>query len=438
MGDSPRAFKILEILATGTFGIVCVAQDVHTGKLRALKVLHSRHVGRKDIIARARDEARLLREFEHPHIVRVHEFLEIKERPVLVMEWVRGVHLGKLIQDHPTGLPVDVAIELTRQIARALDAGWNTPPRGGDNPMHIIHRDLKPTNLLLSIDGTLKVVDFGIAKGHIPRREADTLSMVLGARGYLAPERLDGAPDAMSGDTYALGVVFHQLLTGETLDMSLHQEQHQESLAQILRALNPEGLRGPALQTLRGLLASMCAYTPQDRPQHATVVQRLEQIQSAIGRQPSLKSFAKATVLPLFLRRHPRPPATRREYSEVSFLEKELPPVHQWAVPSVDPMVEAQLLKGTWRTEPGPLKMLLLCHPHWSPHPFLSCLPRAPSSPWRFWEKTTSARDITQLLRFLTPRAQHPKVRSRALILSGHSDPGVRAAARDLLDIEGA
>ena len=436
MGDSSRPFKILEILATGTFGIVCVAHDVRSGKLRALKVLHSRHVGRKDITARARDEARLLGEFEHPNIVRLHEFLEVTQRPVLVMEWVRGVHLGKLIQDHPTGLPVDVAIELTRQIACALDAAWNTPPRGGGNPMHIIHRDLKPTNVLLSIDGSLKVVDFGIAKGHIPRREADTLSMVLGARGYLAPERLDGAPDAMSGDTYALGVVFHQLLTGETLDMSLHPEQHQEGLAKVLRSLNPEQLRGPALQTLRGLLASMCAYTPQDRPKHATVVQRLEQIQSAIGREPSLKSFARSAVLPLFLTRNPQPPSTRREYSEVSFLEKELPPRPQWAIPNVDPIVEEHLRKGMWRTEPEALKILLLCHPHWSPNPFLSSLPRAPSSPWRFWQKTTSARDITQLLRFLTPRAQHPDVRRRALALSGHSDPGVRAAARDLLDID--
>ena len=335
--SAPRpAFRILEILATGTFGIVCVAHEVRTGKLRALKILHSRHVGRKDITARARDEARLLREIDHPNIVRVHAFAEIAERPVLIMEWVRGLHLGKLILDHTTGLPAPVAIEITRQIASALDAAWTTCPRSGESPMHIIHRDLKPTNVLLSIDGVVKVVDFGIAKGHVPRREADTLSMVLGARGYLAPERLDGAPDAMSGDTYALGVVFHQLLTGEKLDMSLHPEQHGDALAQVIRELYPSGIKGPALQALRGLLASMCAYRPQDRPQHATVVQRLEQIQKAMGGDTSLTTFARKAVLPNFLQRHALSPRSRREYAEVSFLESDLPPFDEWAVPDID------------------------------------------------------------------------------------------------------
>ena len=433
--SAPRpAFRIVEILATGTFGIVCVAHDVRTGKLRALKVLHSRHVGRKDITARARDEARLLRELDHPNIVRVHAFAEITERPVLIMEWVRGVHLGKLILDHANGLPASVAIEITRQIACALDAAWTTCPRSGKSPMHIIHRDLKPTNVLLSIDGVVKVVDFGIAKGHVPRREADTLSMVLGARGYLAPERLDGAPDAMSGDTYALGVVFHQLLAGEKLDMSLHPEQHEETLAQGIRELYPSGITGPALQALRGLLASMCAYRPENRPQHATVVQRLEQIQAAMGGEVSLRPFAQDAVLPAFLQRHARTPKSRREYTEVSFLESGLPPQDLWAAPDIDARIEQHLKAGPWRSNPGALQAILLRHPHWSPNPFLSCLPRSAPSGWRFWEKALSAGDVTQLLRFLTPRASHPKVRARALALAGYPDPNVRSVARDLLD----
>ncbi|HHO52974.1 MAG TPA: serine/threonine protein kinase, partial [Deltaproteobacteria bacterium] len=242
MSSGTPAYKLLEIAAAGTFGTVCVVRDLDRGTLVALKVLKEAHLHRPRVIARTRDEAAMLSQLHHPGIVQVGQLLYLEDRPVLVMEWVRGLSLEAILEPRRRGLPLPIAIEIVRQVTLALGAAYHALPTRGHEPMRIIHRDIKPSNLLLSVDGVVKVVDFGIARGDFEGKEAKTLSMVLGARGYLAPERLDGHDDKPSCDIYSLGIVLYELLTGQHVMLSVHRDYHTQALERHLTALSPEGL----------------------------------------------------------------------------------------------------------------------------------------------------------------------------------------------------
>ncbi len=110
MQMQPPAFKLREITAAGTFGTVCIVQDMYRGKLVALKVLKQAHLHRPRVIARARDEAAMLSRIDHPSVVHVEGLMHVGERPIVVMEWVRGVSLEDLIKREKRGLPVGVSI----------------------------------------------------------------------------------------------------------------------------------------------------------------------------------------------------------------------------------------------------------------------------------------------------------------------------------------
>ncbi|MCA9571040.1 MAG: serine/threonine protein kinase, partial [Myxococcales bacterium] len=185
-------FQIVQVTAAGTFGTVCVAFDWTSKRFYALKVLKERFKTHEKVLARSRDEAAMLAAMDHPNILQVHELFHVDERPVIVMEWIQGCSLQDLVDCSTTGLPAATALEIVRQGCLALDAAYNAPEPHTGQPMRIIHRDLKPSNMLLSLRGVVKVVDFGIAKAAFGGRESKTVSMVLGSRDYMAPERLDG------------------------------------------------------------------------------------------------------------------------------------------------------------------------------------------------------------------------------------------------------
>ena len=209
-------FEILEIPASGAYGTIAVVrQNEGEGRIVAVKALRTGHLSRPRLMARARDEARMMYHLRHPNIIRVDELLDVGGRPVLVMEWVEGASLSQVL-GQVGQFPIPIAMEIARQTALALDAAYNT--RNPDSTrMRIVHRDIKPANLILSLGGDLKVVDFGIAHGEFFDREATTVNTVMGTQGYMAPERLDGMNDHPAIDVYALGISLYELVTGEVL-----------------------------------------------------------------------------------------------------------------------------------------------------------------------------------------------------------------------------
>jgi serine/threonine protein kinase len=425
----PYAYQLLEICAAGTFGTVIVVRDLEQGTLRALKVLKEAHLNRPRVIARTRDEAAILSAIHHPGIVHVDGLVEIEGRPVVLMDWVRGLSLEQLLKHQPEGVPVPEAIEIVRQATLALGAAYHWVPDGSTQPMHIIHRDVKPSNMLLSVDGELKLVDFGIARGEFEGKEAQTMSMVLGARGYLAPERLDGYDDKPSCDVYSLGILLYELITGRHVVLSVHKDFHAEALDKHLKQLTWPGAPAEALETLRSVIADMCRYEESRRPDYQDLVNRLQLAIEQAGTPADLPTYATRAVYPVFRARSRTRPIDHPAYRDLAFVERAGKQVKQPAPPDVDQEIRVFLRQPDWTARMDALERLLVTNPHWSEQPFLELLPSGSRAWWQFWGgKETPPAHLVAALKFLRERPT-PTVKARIADLRKHADAAVAAAA---------
>jgi serine/threonine-protein kinase len=206
-------YAVVSLLGVGGMGAVYRARDTNLQRDVALKVLLSTVADDPVRQARFSREARLLASLNHPNIAHVHGFEEADSVRALVMELVDGPTLAERIGRGP--IPVGEALPIAKQIAEALEAAH---ARG------IIHRDLKPTNVKVRSDGTVKVLDFGLAKlveSTIDGDRSDPLSTetwagtVLGTPGYMAPEQTLGKPVDKRADLWAFGCVVFEMLTGQ-------------------------------------------------------------------------------------------------------------------------------------------------------------------------------------------------------------------------------
>src|SRR5688572_27088464 len=197
-------------------GEVHRARDTRLGRDVALKVLPEEVASSPERLARFEREARIVASLNHPNIVTLHSIEEADGIRFLTMELVEGRSLADLIT--PAGLPVAQVLDLMIPLADALSAA---------HEKGVVHRDLKPANVMVTHEGRVKVLDFGVAKlisadeSAARLRSGDTsppLSMageILGTVAYLAPEQIFGeAVDARS-DIFSLGVVVFELLTGK-------------------------------------------------------------------------------------------------------------------------------------------------------------------------------------------------------------------------------
>ena len=213
-GDDPLVGRRLghyEVRARlgGGMSDVYRAFDTKLGRDVVLKLLPLALAG-PDQRARLDREGRTLSALNHPHIVSMHDVGDVDGRVFLVTEFVQGETLRAMLAHGP--VPAATAVSVARQIALALDASH----RAG-----VLHRDVKPENVMVRPDGLVTVIDFGIARaardGVSPAR--DTLDTVagttLGTPGYMAPEQIRGAAVDERTDVFALGVVLHEMLTGE-------------------------------------------------------------------------------------------------------------------------------------------------------------------------------------------------------------------------------
>lgn len=318
-------FEVVEILGEGSFGTVCVAR-VKADPLRrkvALKILKGEYTANPKIMNRTRDEARLLSRINHPNIVRVERLMEVGGRPVVVMEHVEGASLDKLLLRFRQGLPPAIAIELMRQSLIALHVAYAEAVGHDGQPLRVIHRDIKPSNILLSVHGAVKVVDFGIAKGNFEGREAETESVVMGSRPYMAPERLDGMSDSPSVDVYSSGMSLFELLTGRHMTLSINPITHEQAMNRQLGYLKPEGMSQEVLEDLRGVIRRMCAYDRDYRPTSDDAQRDLKACLDKMGMDPSqtLEHFAKTVVQPIYeTRSRVRPKDLAEDGSDNEFL----------------------------------------------------------------------------------------------------------------------
>src|SRR5471032_449481 len=210
-------YEIVAAIGAGGMGEVYRAKDTKLDRDVAIKVLHDSFALDADRVARFTREAKTLAALNHPNIAHIHGLEESGGVRALVMELVEGEDLSQRIARG--AIPLDEALPIAKQIAEALEAA---------HEQGIVHRDLKPANIKVRADGTVKVLDFGLAKAMEPAAGSSsnlslspTLSMhatqagiILGTAAYMAPEQARGKPVDRRADIWAFGVVLYEMLTG--------------------------------------------------------------------------------------------------------------------------------------------------------------------------------------------------------------------------------
>jgi serine/threonine protein kinase len=195
-------------------GEVYRAHDTKLNRDVAIKVLPQAFADDRDRLARFEREAQVLAALNHPNIAHIHGLEESSSGPALIMELVEGPTLADLMIDAPRGLPIDDVVAVAAQIAGALDAAHT---RG------IVHRDLKPANIKITPAGTVKVLDFGLAKisEEPDLAQSDQITLfgtregaVIGTVKYMSPEQARGEALDARTDLFSLGLVLYEMATG--------------------------------------------------------------------------------------------------------------------------------------------------------------------------------------------------------------------------------
>ena len=222
-------------LGMGGMGVVYLAQHVYMGRHCALKVLRQELLSDGDAIKRFIREAKNASRIAHPNVAAIYDFGRVSNGQMyLAMEYVDGETLSSVLARQGT-LPVALASSVIEQVAKGVQAAHD---------LGITHRDLKPDNIMLSAatttPGTVKVVDFGIARMAFEEAQQVTASvMVIGTPAYMSPEQISGSPIDGRSDTYALALVTYAMLTGKLpfnssdLDIRLRFLQEPKTLSEL-------------------------------------------------------------------------------------------------------------------------------------------------------------------------------------------------------------
>jgi serine/threonine-protein kinase len=233
-------YRVLDKLGEGGMGVVYRARDTRLERDVALKVLPDVVSNDPDRLARFEREARVLASHNHPNIAQIFGFERDDDRQAIAMELVEGSTLAEMVagaEPGSRGLGLDQALAIARQIADALEAAHD---------QGVIHRDLKPANVKVRDDGTVKVLDFGLAKAMAPDEGASApnaansptltarateLGLILGTAAYMAPEQAKGRRVDKRADVWAFGVVLFEMLTGRR---AFEGDDVSETLASVL------------------------------------------------------------------------------------------------------------------------------------------------------------------------------------------------------------
>ena len=207
------SYEILSPLGKGGMGEVWRAQDTKLGREVAIKALPEEFANDADRLARFEREAKLLASLNHPNIATIHGLEEDNGTRFLVLELVEGETIAEFLKAGP--LPVESALNVARQIAEALEAA---------HEKGVIHRDLKPGNIMITPDGKVKVLDFGLAKavaGETPRPDLSTRAVldtkegiIQGTPAYMSPQQARGEVVDKRADIWAFGCLLYEMLTG--------------------------------------------------------------------------------------------------------------------------------------------------------------------------------------------------------------------------------
>jgi eukaryotic-like serine/threonine-protein kinase len=302
-GTKLGPYEILSPIGAGGMGEVYRAKDPRLGREVAIKVLPASLANDAERLRRFEQEARSASALNHPNIVTIHEIGSFDSTPYLAMELIEGMSLRELLASGslPTKRLLDAAVQIAEGLSKAHSAG-------------IVHRDLKPENVMVTKDGYVKLLDFGLAKLFAAPQEQITgvptaiqqetqPGTVMGTVGYMSPEQASGRPADFRSDQFALGSILYEMATGkrafqrgtgaQTLAAIIQEEP--EPIAQV----NP---RAPA--PLRWIVERCLAKDPDERYASTRDLARdLKSVREHIGEVTSTASGAAPVAEPARKRR---------------------------------------------------------------------------------------------------------------------------------------
>ena len=254
-------YEVIALIGRGGMGEVYRARDTKLHRDVALKILPDAFANDPERLARFQREAYVLASLNHPNIAHIHGLEEDGSQKALVLELVEGPTLADRIAEGP--IPIDEALPIARQITEAL---------GAAHEAGVIHRDLKPANIKIRPDGTVKVLDFGLAKalespGSASITSSPTITspamtekgMILGTAAYMSPEQARGRLVDKRADIWAFGVVLFEMLTARRLFAG---EDVSETMAAVLK-VEPDLAEAPP--RVRRLLKKCLEKDPRRR-----------------------------------------------------------------------------------------------------------------------------------------------------------------------------
>ncbi len=254
-------YELTEKLGEGGMGVVFKAVHTKLGRTVALKVLPEERLRSAEAVARFEREMRAIGAVDHPNIVQAHDAREIGSMRVLVMEYVEGEDLSRVVQQRGP-LPVAAACELVRQAAVGLQCV---------HEQGLVHRDIKPSNLMLSRQGQVKILDLGLARFQAEPavgEEVTGTGQTMGTLDYMAPEQFSDARSVdIRADIYSLGCTLYKLLAGKApFSGPEHSRPLDKLLAHSKQPVPPIGqVRSDVPGVLALVLSRMLAKQPPER-----------------------------------------------------------------------------------------------------------------------------------------------------------------------------
>ena len=204
IGEKIHSYHINAHLGQGGMGNVYRATDTMLGREVALKMLHPQLTMQTQFLERFKKEARVLAQLLHPNIAVIYNFIEQQGNHFMVMEYVEGASLDELLKKYGT-LPPEFIVPVFIQALEGLQHAHRK---------NIFHRDIKPSNIMLTPDGTVKLMDFGIAK-VAGEQKMTQVNKIVGTVEFMAPELIQGKDASALSDIYAMGVTLYELISGK-------------------------------------------------------------------------------------------------------------------------------------------------------------------------------------------------------------------------------
>ena len=357
VGDRFGRFRIQSELGSGGMGTVYRATDERLQRDVAVKVLNDQSASDRSVIARFQREAKAVAGLAHPNIVALHDFLEEDGLSCAVMELLEG----DTLEDRLCGgtLGDDEFLRIATSVGRGLAAAHESG---------VVHRDIKPSNIFLTKDGSVKLLDFGLATARVANFDGESetvaeefrtqVGTVMGTVGYMSPEQVRGdATDARS-DLFSLGAVLYEMATGTK---AFHQDTAVETMTAILNEPMPNPARTdlPTDHRLYDVIRRCLAKEPAERFENAkTLLTALDESQEAATSPPTSRTpliagivavAAVSVAAVVLLNRGDDPPGSGRQFESVEFEFQN----HQGAAPVTREDFEeyCAALVGRWSGE---------------------------------------------------------------------------------------